>query len=62
MVSSLKGTGVKPAIARRVIQAIIPPSDETLSFKKVKVALLSPSPRLACRDHRQYFLEAPRPR
>jgi hypothetical protein len=33
-VSSLKGTGVKPAIASKVIQAIFPPSEETLSFKK----------------------------
>ena len=33
MVSSLKGTGVKPAIANNVIQAITPPSDETFSFK-----------------------------
>ena len=31
--SNLKGTGEKPAIASRVIQAITPPSDETLSFK-----------------------------
>ena len=34
MVSSLNGTGVKPAIAKSVIQAITPPSEETLSFKK----------------------------
>jgi hypothetical protein len=34
IVKSLKGTGEKPAIARRVIQAITPPSDETLFFKK----------------------------
>ena len=33
IVKSLKGTGVKPAIARSVIQAITPPSLETLSFK-----------------------------
>ena len=34
MVSNLNGTGVKPAIAKSVIQAITPPSEETLSFKK----------------------------
>lgn len=34
MVSSLNGTGVKPAIAKSVIQAITPPSEDTLSFKK----------------------------
>ena len=33
MVKSLNGTGVNPAIASNVIQAITPPSDETLSFK-----------------------------
>ena len=33
IVSNLKGTGEKPAIAKRVIQAITPPSEETLSFK-----------------------------
>ena len=33
IVSSLKGTGENPAIARRVIQAITPPSEDTLSFK-----------------------------
>ena len=33
IVSSLKGTGEKPAIANREIQAIIPPSEDTLSFK-----------------------------
>ena len=34
IVSSLNGTGVKPAIARRVTQAIAPPSEETLSLRK----------------------------
>ena len=34
MVRSLNGTGVKPAIAKSVIQAITPPSEDTLSFKK----------------------------
>ena len=34
MVSSLKGTGENPAIASRVIQAITPPSEETLFFQK----------------------------
>ena len=34
MVSSLNGTGVKPAIAKSVIQAMTPPSEDTLSFKK----------------------------
>ena len=34
MVSSLNGTGVKPAIAKSVIHAITPPSEDTLSFKK----------------------------
>ena len=33
IVNNLNGTGVKPAIARSVIQAITPPSLETLSFK-----------------------------
>ena len=33
IVSSLKGTGENPAIANKVIQAITPPSEETLSFK-----------------------------
>ena len=33
IVSSLKGTGEKPAIANRVIQAMTPPSEDTLSFK-----------------------------
>ena len=33
IVKSLNGTGEKPAIASKVIQAITPPSDETLSFK-----------------------------
>ena len=31
--SNLNGTGEKPAIAKRVIQAITPPSEDTLSFK-----------------------------
>ena len=34
MVNSLKGTGENPAIASKVIQAIIPPSEETLFFQK----------------------------
>ena len=34
MVKSLNGTGVNPAIANNVIQAIVPPSEETLPFKK----------------------------
>ena len=34
IVSNLKGTGVKPAIASNVIHATVPPSEETLSFKK----------------------------
>ena len=34
IVNNLKGTGVKPAIASNVTQAIVPPSEETLSFKK----------------------------
>ena len=34
IVKSLNGTGVKPAIANNVIQAKIPPSEATLSFKK----------------------------
>ena len=34
IVKSLNGTGVKPAIAKRVSHATTPPSDETLSFKK----------------------------
>ena len=34
IVKSLKGRGEKPAIASKVIQAIIPPSDETLFFQK----------------------------
>ena len=34
MVKSLKGIGEKPAIASKVIQAIIPPSEETLFFQK----------------------------
>ena len=33
MVKSLNGTGVNPAIASKVIHAITPPSEETLSFK-----------------------------
>ena len=33
IVSNLKGTGEKPAIAKRVIHAITPPSEDTLSFK-----------------------------
>ena len=33
IVSSLNGTGVKPAIASKVIQAISPPSEETFSFR-----------------------------
>ena len=33
IVSNLKGTGEKPAIARSVIQAITPPSEDTLFFK-----------------------------
>ena len=33
IVSNLNGTGENPAIAKRVIQAITPPSEETLSFK-----------------------------
>ena len=33
IVSSLKGTGEKPAIAKSVIHAITPPSEDTLSFK-----------------------------
>ena len=33
IVKSLKGTGVNPAIANRVIQAITPPSEENFSFK-----------------------------
>ena len=33
IVSNLKGTGEKPAIANSVIQAITPPSVDTLSFK-----------------------------
>ena len=33
IVSNLNGTGEKPAIAKRVIQAMTPPSEETLSFK-----------------------------
>ena len=35
IVNNLNGTGVKPAIARRVIQAITPPSEDILSFKKL---------------------------
>ena len=35
IVSSLNGTGVKPAIASKVIQAMTPPSEDTLSFKKL---------------------------
>ena len=31
IVSNLKGTGENPAMAKRVIQAITPPSEETLS-------------------------------
>ena len=34
IVKSLNGIGVKPAIANRVIQAITPPSLETLSLRK----------------------------
>ena len=34
IVRSLKGTGENPAIASKVIQAITPPSDETLLFQK----------------------------
>ena len=34
IVNNLKGTGVKPAMAKSVIHAIVPPSDDTLSFKK----------------------------
>ena len=34
MVKSLKGTGEKPAIANKGIQANTPPSDETLFFQK----------------------------
>ena len=34
IVRSLKGTGENPAIASRVIQAITPPSEETLFFQK----------------------------
>ena len=34
IVKSLKGTGVKPAIASKVIHAIIPPSEDIFSFKK----------------------------
>ena len=33
MVKSLKGTGENPAIASKVIQAITPPSEETLFFQ-----------------------------
>ena len=33
IVSSLKGTGEKPAIAKRVIQAITPPSEDTYFLK-----------------------------
>ena len=35
IVSNLNGTGVKPAIASNVTQATVPPSEETLSFKKL---------------------------
>ena len=35
MVKSLKGTGENPAIASKVIQAIVPPSEEILFFQKV---------------------------
>ena len=34
IVKSLKGIGEKPAIASKVIQAIIPPSEEILFFQK----------------------------
>ena len=34
MVKSLNGTGVNPAIANSVSQAITPPSDDTFSFRK----------------------------
>ena len=34
IVKSLKGTGENPAIASNVIQAITPPSEETLFFQK----------------------------
>ena len=34
IVKSLKGTGENPAIPSKVIQAINPPSDETLLFQK----------------------------
>ena len=34
IVKSLKGIGENPAIASKVIHAITPPSDETLSFQK----------------------------
>ena len=34
MVKSLKGKGEKPAIASKVIHAIVPPSDEILFFQK----------------------------
>ena len=34
IVKSLKGNGEKPAIASKVTHAIIPPSDEILSFQK----------------------------
>ena len=34
IVSNLNGTGVKPAIANKVTQAITPPSEDILSFKK----------------------------
>ena len=34
IVNSLKGTGEKPAIASKVNQAMVPPSEETLSFQK----------------------------
>ena len=33
IVRSLKGIGENPAIANKVIQAIVPPSEDILSFK-----------------------------
>ena len=35
IVSNLNGTGVKPAIANKVIHAMTPPSEDILSFKKL---------------------------
>ena len=34
IVKSLNGTGENPAIANNVIHAIVPPSEDILSFKK----------------------------